>query len=52
MNKSIALLKNYPQLKIAAQEHLARWYSSFGFVVKSEVYWDVGIPHVDMVREQ
>lgn len=33
---------------IGAQLYLERFYGSFGFVRISEVYDDVGIPHIDM----
>jgi ElaA protein len=35
---------------IGAQAHLAPFYASLGFAPVSEVYDDVGVPHIDMVR--
>ncbi|WP_174800856.1 GNAT family N-acetyltransferase [Martelella limonii] len=37
-------------IAISAQAHLARFYSSLGFVITSDEYLEDGIPHVDMVR--
>lgn len=36
--------------KISAQEHLAAFYQSLGFVTVSDMYLEDGIPHVSMVR--
>lgn len=33
---------------IGAQQHLERFYGSFGFVRDTEPYDDFGIPHIDM----
>ncbi|ANZ33634.1 GNAT family N-acetyltransferase [Staphylococcus carnosus] len=38
-------------IKISAQEHLLKFYGSFGFERTSETYLEDGIPHVDMVLE-
>jgi ElaA protein len=37
-------------IKISAQAHLEKFYTSLGFVTCSAVYDDDGIPHVDMLR--
>lgn len=37
-------------IKISAQQHLERFYQSFGFVTSSKPYDDDGIMHIDMVR--
>lgn len=37
------------KIKISAQAHLQKFYEDFGFKVTSEIYDDVGIPHIDMV---
>lgn len=36
--------------RISAQEHLADFYGSFGYVVVGESYLEDGIPHVEMLR--
>lgn len=36
-------------IKISAQEYLTKFYESFGFEVKSEVYLEDDIPHIKMV---
>jgi ElaA protein len=43
---------HYPDsaVRIGAQTHLERFYSSFGFVVDSAPYLEDGIPHVEMLR--
>jgi ElaA protein len=38
-------------IRIAAQQYLERFYSTFGFVPASEPYLEDGIPHQDMVRK-
>ncbi|HEY0274002.1 MAG TPA: GNAT family N-acetyltransferase [Chitinophaga sp.] len=38
-------------IKISAQQHLAQFYASLGFVQASEMYLEDGIPHIAMVRE-
>ncbi|MBT0571802.1 GNAT family N-acetyltransferase [Curvibacter sp. CHRR-16] len=35
---------------LSAQAHLQGFYGAWGFVASSEVYWEDGIPHVDMLR--
>lgn len=44
--------KDYPSadIIISAQQYLAHFYQSFGFVIVSEGYLEDGIPHVKMVR--
>ncbi|WP_449458631.1 GNAT family N-acetyltransferase [Streptococcus suis] len=37
------------QIKIGAQAHLEKFYSSLGFEVVSEVYLEDDIPHLDML---
>jgi len=37
--------------RISAQDYLEAFYEQYGFVRVSEVYLDVGIPHVEMVKE-
>jgi ElaA protein len=37
-------------IRIGAQAHLAKWYGELGFVKASDVYWEDGIAHVEMVR--
>ncbi|HEM6145777.1 TPA: GNAT family N-acetyltransferase [Streptococcus suis] len=37
------------QIKIGAQAHLEKFYSSLGFEPVSEVYLEDGIPHLDML---
>lgn len=36
-------------IKIEAQEYLTKFYESFGFEIKSEVYLEDDIPHINMV---
>ena len=40
-----------PEIKVQAQAHLQDFYGSLGFKAVSEVYEDVGIPHIDMIRK-
>lgn len=37
------------QIKIGAQAHLEKFYSSLGFELVSEVYLEDDIPHLDML---
>ena len=37
-------------IKVQAQAHLEKFYGSLGFESVSDVYEDVGIPHIDMLR--
>jgi ElaA protein len=37
-------------IRIGAQAHLSKWYGELGFVKASDVYWEDGIAHVEMVR--
>ena len=37
--------------RISAQDYLQAFYEQYGFVQKSEVYLEDGIPHVEMVKE-
>lgn len=37
-------------IKVQAQAHLEKFYNSLGFESVSDVYEDVGIPHIDMLR--
>ncbi|WLV25133.1 GNAT family N-acetyltransferase [Aciduricibacillus chroicocephali] len=39
------------EIKVQAQAHLQDFYGSLGFNAVSEVYEDVGIPHIDMIRK-
>jgi ElaA protein len=45
-------LTEYPgsSIRISAQQHLANFYSTFGFTTVSEPYDEDGIPHVEMLR--
>jgi ElaA protein len=36
-------------IRIGAQYYLLRWYESFGFVQKGEIYLEDGIEHVEML---
>ncbi len=38
------------RIRISAQQHLQRFYESFGFVCVSEGYLEDGIPHIAMLR--
>lgn len=44
--------RHYPgcPIRIGAQQHLAPYYSQFGFVTEGAPYQDGGIPHVAMWR--
>lgn len=46
------LERDFPgsRIRLSAQQHLERFYSSFGFVSVSESYLEDGIPHIDMLR--
>ena len=49
--ESLAVLaERWPErdVVIGAQQHLERFYGSFGFVRITESYDDFGIPHIDM----
>lgn len=37
-------------IRISAQEHLAGFYTTFGFAPVSGTYFEAGIPHVKMLR--
>lgn len=37
-------------IRVAAQEHLEKFYGSLGFVATASRYLEDGIPHVDMLR--
>ena len=37
-------------LRVAAQQHLEKFYTSLGFARTSEPYIEDGIPHIDMLR--
>ncbi|HET9576838.1 MAG TPA: GNAT family N-acetyltransferase [Usitatibacter sp.] len=37
-------------IRVAAQQHLEKFYGSLGFVTTSASYMEDGIPHVDMLR--
>lgn len=45
----IALAEYKQSIKIGAQAHLEKYYSSVGFVKVSDVYLEDGIPHIDML---
>lgn len=49
MQRGIAAAGAVP-IRIGAQAHLERFYSSLGFVRTSEIYDDDGIPHIEMLR--
>lgn len=54
MQQAIAISEQlYPHqaIKLSAQAHLQRFYSSLGFVVVGEGYLEDGIPHIAMIRE-
>lgn len=38
-------------VKISAQDYLQKFYEQYGFIRKSDVYLEDGIPHVEMVKE-
>ena len=38
-------------IKIAAQQHLEKFYQDFGFSMISEPYLEDDIPHIEMLRE-
>ena len=38
------------QIKVQAQAHLEAFYGALGFEAVSDVYEDVGIPHIDMLK--
>jgi len=38
------------QIKVQAQAHLEAFYGALGFEAISDVYEDVGIPHIDMLK--
>lgn len=53
MNESITQInRNYPPaaIRISAQLYLLKFYTSLGFISRSEPYMEDGIPHVEMVR--
>lgn len=37
-------------IKVQAQAHLEKLYQALGFETVSEIYEDVGIPHIDMIK--
>jgi ElaA protein len=37
-------------LRVAAQQHLEKFYASLGFVTATGPYMEDGIPHIDMLR--
>ena len=39
------------RIKLGAQQHLEAFYARFDFTRCSDIYYDGGIPHVDMVRD-
>jgi ElaA protein len=54
MNESIAKLEQvYPNqpIRISAQDHLNKFYGTFGFEQVSEPYVEDGIPHIEMLRK-
>lgn len=40
------------KITIGAQAHLENFYNSLGFIPVSEVYYEDGIPHIDMILEK
>ncbi len=38
-------------IRISAQDYLQAFYEQYGFVQKSEVYLEDGIPHIEMVKD-
>ncbi len=53
INNAITTIKNkFPEqaIKISAQYHLEKFYSSFGFNTVSEPYDEDGIPHIRMIK--
>lgn len=38
-------------IRISAQEYLQAFYRQYGFTRVSEVFWEDGIPHVEMLKE-
>lgn len=57
LQKTIATLEDLygpSTIEISAQEHLQRFYESFGFRIpddKSDVFLEAGIPHIHMLRK-
>lgn len=54
INRGLKRLESlYPgqTIKIQAQEYLEKFYQSFGFKTITESYPDVGVMHVDMVKD-
>lgn len=52
IEESITYIKtsfNNDVIKINAQEHLKKYYESFGFQQIGDSYLDYGIPHIDMI---
>jgi ElaA protein len=51
MKRGIALAGGDERpIRIGAQAHLSNWYAELGFEKASDVYWEDGIAHVEMVR--
>ena len=50
LQKAVEIIKNghFKTVKLSAQTHAIGFYLRGGFVVTSEVYQDLHIPHVDM----
>lgn len=44
--------QNYTTITLTAQKHATKFYKRFGFVETSEEFLEVGIPHVEMCRQQ
>lgn len=55
MNKSmeqVSMLFGEVPVRLSAQQHLKKYYESFGFEQVSEMYLEDGIPHVEMLFEK
>lgn len=53
MQESIAAVKSHfdkDQITIGAQLYLKKFYENHGFIQTSEMYFEDGIPHIEMLR--
>jgi ElaA protein len=39
-------------VRLSAQAHLQKFYSSFDFIAQGEIYLDDEIPHIDMIKRE
>jgi predicted GNAT family N-acyltransferase len=42
--------KGYKKIKLSAQVYCVPFYSKLGFETKGEIYFDVSIEHIDMIK--